>query len=399
MSEENNVIRITRYINPHNFYYKPLIAFLPDHEQTQFAVALNQYCETTYGELYRTVRKPQAWEIKKPGTLVALRSVQLERWIRCVVEETFMDLNEDIWYQLWAIDEGIAVKSDPKYVRPLPEVFAKEPAHAKRGALINVVPSDTRFDYVQNEQLQEPSSQWCPGIVTILEQCLEEAVSVTMVDKAKLILQSETIHFGELYVTSQNNTSGNVTNLLRAACPKQIIVTPAAGFIKAFVKLQKRDRKRFYNNEGLFDKHIVNNVLQTFSRNNLPHNHHQERAMGMNTELSQKVQEWLRRNQEECLAVLQEHKTNELQPKVPEIINIAAESVMRYQQKDHELSTTVQLNTSKAQDGIEAPADPSAERLDYTVKHAALCSKPSSILLNVKRHKARLLLKNATSAE
>lgn len=65
-----------------------------------------------------------------------------------------------------------------------------------------------------------------------MEGCLEEAASVTMVEKAKFAFKGETIHFGELYVTSQCNTSGSMADLLRAACPKQIITAPEAGFIK-----------------------------------------------------------------------------------------------------------------------------------------------------------------------
>uniref|UniRef100_A0A6E8W7X1 RNA helicase n=1 Tax=Anopheles coluzzii TaxID=1518534 RepID=A0A6E8W7X1_ANOCL len=404
MSYADNAIRITRYINPHYFYYKPLTAYLPGHEETQFAVALSQHCEAAYGELYRTVRKPQAWEIQKPGTLVALRSIQLERWIRCLVEETVQDMDENTWYQLWAIDEGIAIKSDPKYVRSLPEAFAKEPPHAKRGAIINVLPSDTRFDYIQNELIQEPSTRWCPGIVATMEGCLEEAASVTMVEKAKFAFKGETIHFGELYVTSQCNTSGSMADLLRTACPKQIITAPEAGFIKAFVKLQTHAMKRFLNNEGLSDKHTLNNFVQKFSRNNLPHaHHHAERALDMDTELSQKVQEWLKRNQEACLAMLQEQKMKEEQLKVPEITSFTAEGIMRFPEKSglHGPRSVASKKPNEVNCTSSGVVNPAAETCDDTVSHAASLSssKPSSVLLNVQRHKARLLLKSSTVAQ
>uniref|UniRef100_A0A182PR90 RNA helicase n=1 Tax=Anopheles epiroticus TaxID=199890 RepID=A0A182PR90_9DIPT len=396
MSEVDNVIRITRYINPHCFYYKSETAYLQDHEQMQFTVAFNQHCEAVYGELYKAVRKPQAWEIEKPGTLVALRSIQLERWIRCLVEETLEDLDESVWYQLWAIDEGFPLKSDPKYVRPLPAAFAQEPAHAKRGALIDVLPSDTRFDYVENKHIQEPSSRWCAGIVTTLEGCLEEATSVSMVQKAKLAWQNEIIHFVELYVTDQNNTSGNVTELLQAACPKQIIVTPPSEFIKAILKIQTLDVKRYLNNDGFCDKRIVNNFIPKS-----PHNVHQpHRELEMDTEVSQKVQEWLRRNKEACMAMLQQQKEKEEQQKVSEIIKIIPEC----QQKDASNRTsTVASNNPvvvmiyKDMQKNEASVNLLTERPDHTVMHVGPLTKPSPLLLTIKRHKARMVKKNAAS--
>uniref|UniRef100_A0A182NQY3 RNA helicase n=1 Tax=Anopheles dirus TaxID=7168 RepID=A0A182NQY3_9DIPT len=327
---DNNVVRITQYINPHCFWYKPIMANLPEHEHRKFATALDEHCESLYGERYEVVRSLHTREGPQPGSLVALRSNQLQRWIRCEVEELVVDLNSKTWYQLWAIDEGFPVKSCVRYIRPLPQSFTKEPAQAKRGAIINILPADTRYDYLKDEQVLEPSTSWCQGIVSSLEVLLEAAVEISIVQKAKLVLQKETIHFGELFITTQNNTTLNVTDLLLKACSNQMIQVSDNEYTKAILTLRTLKMKRFLNNEGI-DKmpHPVNNFEPQTNRKPVQRTPKPvvttPTEEARDTEVTEKVHDWLERNRQACAAMLQQERANDDQTE--EVIHIIPEAV------------------------------------------------------------------------
>uniref|UniRef100_A0A182QB06 RNA helicase n=1 Tax=Anopheles farauti TaxID=69004 RepID=A0A182QB06_9DIPT len=316
-NDNSDVIRITHYINPHCFWYKPIMANMPDHEHVKFATAFHEHCESLYGERYEVVRPQHTWEGPQPGTLVALHSNQLQRWIRCEVDELVVDLDSKTWYQLWAIDEGYPIKSCALYIRPLPQRFSHEPPQAKRGAIINILPGDTRYDYLKDEQILEPTSSWCQGIVRTLEIYLEDAVEISIVQKAKLVLQKETIHFGDLFITAQNNKTINVTDVLLKACTNQIIVVSDQEYTKTVLTLRTLNMKRFLNNQGI-DKtpHPVNNFEPTGV--------HKPRAQRIakpapntstevvrDTELTEKVHDWLERNRQACATILQLEKATD----------------------------------------------------------------------------------------
>lgn len=285
---------------------------MQEHEQAKFAATFNEYCENEYGIIYDTVRNVRLGKQPQPGDLVALRSNHLQRWVRCEVEELMVDLNQTTWCYLWAIDEGIPIKSNIKYVRPLPQAFVQESAHAKRGAIMNILPGETQYNYEQDEQILVPTTKWSPGIVSTLELMLETAESISFTPTNLFLLQNETIHVGELFITTQTNRTHNIAGKLREACPGQLIVTENEQFAEEIKYLQALKKKRYVNNAG-FDNHVVNNfVTQQL---------HETAYTDPQTDshVAMKVYEWLSRNKEARIAILNQQTADKEGTKEPPI--------------------------------------------------------------------------------
>uniref|UniRef100_A0A182MRB2 RNA helicase n=1 Tax=Anopheles culicifacies TaxID=139723 RepID=A0A182MRB2_9DIPT len=374
-------IHITHYIDPHCFYYKTETACMQEHEQAKFAVTFNEHCENEYGIIYDTVRHVQSGKPAQPGDLVALRSNQLQRWIRCEVEELLVDLNQTNWYYLWAIDEGFPIKSDIKYVRPLPQAFRQEPAHAKRGAIINILPGETQYNYDNDEQMLVPSTKWSTGIASTLELMLENAESISFLPRNQFLLQNETIHFGELFITTQTNITHNVAKMLREACPGQMILIQNSKFFEDIKYLQGQNKKRYVNNAGL-DNHVVNNFMT--------HYHHKTydpanlECMETDTKLAMKVYEWLNRNKEARIAILEQQKTDRDRMIEPPITSISSESVSnKYPGRaTHE---------SDEEDGSTITKDHFFRKCDENGGNVqAQRGKSTRLSKNIKRHQARM---------
>lgn len=386
MAQFDNVIHITHYINPHCFYYKPETAYIEEHEQTKFAAIFNEYCETEYGMRYDTGRDPEPWKLPKPGDLVAMRSNQLERWIRCEVEDIAVDLNQTVWYYMWAIDEGFPIKSSHKYIRPLPKTFVRESAHATRGAIINILPGDTRYDYVECEQIIEPSTKWCSGIVGILELMLEHAASISFVPKTMQVIQGETIHFGELFITTQTNVVHNVAEQLREGCPNQLVVAQGAAFFRAIEKLPALNNKRYLNNEGL-DNHFVNNhVSHVFQKSYNPTSH-TDSDLDTDTKVTLRVHEWLRQTKEARVAILQQQRMNSVRENEPQVVNIGVPT-SEYILNKYLDDVTQKVDTTVSMDDASTPQCNEAADVND-----GLHSKPSKLMQHIKRHKTKMLLK------
>ncbi|XP_053670792.1 uncharacterized protein LOC128721099 [Anopheles nili] len=328
MSQDGNdiPIRVTHYINPHCFWYKPETAYMQDLAQAQFSAVLDEHCERMYGNRYEVIRQPQDAKVPLPGELVALRCNQLGRWIRCEMEELVVDLSDTAWYQLWALDEGFPVKSGTKYIRPLPDAFKQEPAHAKRGAIMNILPADTRYDYINAKQILEPCLRWCTGIVTTLETLLDDAVSVTISPKATIVLHNETVHFGHLYITTHQNISYNIVDLLQKACSDQLVATSNEEYFRYISTYQPLKMKRYLNNEGIdkmahhvnnFDSHWIHKSTQPSKSPCAPKSIRNQDTMLV----EQKVNEWLSRNKKACDVVLQKEKVEKDQTKQAGLIN------------------------------------------------------------------------------
>ncbi|XP_035919658.1 uncharacterized protein LOC118517531 [Anopheles stephensi] len=385
MAQLDNPIHITHYINPHCFYYKPETAYMQEHEQAKFAAILNEFCETEYGMLYDSARNPQMWKLPKPGDLVAMRSNQLERWIRCEVEEVAVDLNQIVWYYLWAIDEGFPIKSGHKYIRPLPKPFVDESAHAKRGAIINILPGDTRYDYVENEQITELSTKWCPGIVGILELMLEHAASISFVSKTTQVIHGEAINFGELYITTQTNVTHNVAEQLGAGCPNQMIVAQGAKFFREIEKLPALNSKRYLNNEGL-DNHFVNNYVSHSVQQSYQPTSLVDSDTEADTKVTLKVHEWLRQTKEARVAILEQQKANvrgqKHEAQAMDAAVPASEFILQKYLADVAQQTDENGRTTVSMDNLSP--EQSNEAVDR---------KPSKLMASVYRHKTNLLLK------
>ncbi|XP_049287476.1 uncharacterized protein LOC125765959 [Anopheles funestus] len=373
MSLLDNSIHITHYINPHCFYYKPETAYMQEHEQAKFAAAFNEWCEKSYGTIYDTVRNTQPCKHPLPGELVALCSNQLQRWIRCEMEEVTVDVDDTTWYYLWAIDEGLPIKTHTKYVRPLPKEFVKEPAHAIRGAIINILPGETRFDYEEDKQILVPTTKWSPGIVSTLEFMLENAESISFLPSLKYVLKNETINIGELFIITQANVSYSVAQKLHEACSDQVIVTQNAKFLKGIEYLRALNKKRYLNNEG-FDNHAVNKFETYYLQ--ASHDSASHANMGSETDstVTVKVYEWLRQNKEARIAILEQQKAKKDRIQEPPAINnIASASGSKTDVTDSSFHKLVESGTDAV----------------------PFRSKPSNLIKNIKRHQTRQLSKTA----
>ncbi|XP_052861723.1 uncharacterized protein LOC128268618 isoform X2 [Anopheles cruzii] len=215
-------ITVTHYINPHCFWYKPNAACMPENEQYEFSVKLNDKCEVLYGGQYilaQTVKGPNVAEI--PGNVVAVYNTVQQYWNRCVVDEVIICIGNKRIYRLWALDEGIPIQSSPEYVRPLPEEFKTEPAHAKRGALMNIFPLEPR-NYSMDDAPLRMGNQWYAGAVSMMETLLELALSVSMIERAQVVVHGELVHFGDMTIKSTDNQGCDVSQFLCENCPQQV---------------------------------------------------------------------------------------------------------------------------------------------------------------------------------
>ncbi|XP_052889869.1 uncharacterized protein LOC128298167 [Anopheles moucheti] len=399
MSQIDNPIHITHYINPHRFYYKPETAYMQEHEQARFAAAFNEYCETEYGIIYETVRSTPSWKHPKPGDLVALRSNQLQRWIRCEMEAVMVDLNETTWYYLWAIDEGLPIKTLTIYVRPLPQAFGQEPAHAKRGGMINLLPGETQYDYMEDKPRLVPSTKWSCGVVSTLELMLETAESISFFPTAQYVLQNETIHVGELFITTQSNATHNVGEKLREACPNQLILPRKdATYFKGIVFLEAFCKQRYVNNEGL-DNHVVNTFVTKINRYDPAS--HENLDTQTDTKVAMKVYEWLKQNQEARIAILAQQKAdkdrNNDEPAIEQTIIIPAKKNLASAFALKKYLECAKCEMDK-KDGTTIVTDLSIQKRDESEVATVSNSKPSNLILKMKRQQIIRQMPNIGSA-
>lgn len=99
-ADDEYIIRITHFVNPHQFYFK--------YEDELFDPALIELENKIH--MYATAERKQqsstkSWEFKK-GDNVAVLSKAWTKWIRAEIDEIVEKLNGEIEYTLWSIDHG-----------------------------------------------------------------------------------------------------------------------------------------------------------------------------------------------------------------------------------------------------------------------------------------------------
>lgn len=137
--QDNDLIRITHYINPHNFWFKHDSAYLFNAEEQHFQRDLNEYCESTFirGKVAET------YTPRRQGELVAVFYFQQSRWIRAEVDDVQQELGGQLHCNLWAIDEGIPLTTNCRYIKPLPDRFAGMNTNVKHGGLEGILPAES----------------------------------------------------------------------------------------------------------------------------------------------------------------------------------------------------------------------------------------------------------------
>ncbi|XP_049535125.1 uncharacterized protein LOC125950833 [Anopheles darlingi] len=288
---QTNVI-ITHLINPHCFWYKPESTYEKDHEHHQFSVALNEHCERLYGRVFVGQSVPGANLQRK--ALAAVYHVAQQRWIRCEVEEVVIGLDGKPTYQLWALDEGLPIKTTPEYVRMLPSQFGSAPPQALRGAIANILPANKRRDGLGLKASLMPCNKWYAGIVSMIQTMIEGALSVALVSNGgTALVEGETVQFADMFITMDRYEPFNVVDVLAKACSEQMIRCSSEEFDKRMPKLQTFTIKRYLNNDG-YDKLPLLGENTNSGRSS----HHQGTALRSlpDQEAVTKVNDWLNRN-------------------------------------------------------------------------------------------------------
>ncbi|XP_058118239.1 uncharacterized protein LOC131289119 [Anopheles ziemanni] len=304
MEEDDNTVRITHYINPHCFWYKPEASYLPNHHEKQYMQKFNEDCEREFANRgYRGFSYSPNSELKV-GDMVAQRNKEFQRWIRCEVDAVLIDLSGAVWLHLWAVDEGLPIKSYDEPIQPLPEAYINHPAHALRGAIRNILPSEVAYDYTQGKNVQTLSRKWLQGAVSVLQTVFDDALSVSLVVHARVKLKKEVVHFVDVSLTMHNNKSYNIVNILTTGCSDQVTISPDTEFLKVITTIKTLDMVRFQNNEGIDSatRHkpgslLGHGVLSTLNQISKP---------TTDPKVQNKVEDWFSRNMEAQLAIKEE---------------------------------------------------------------------------------------------
>ncbi|XP_050085963.1 uncharacterized protein LOC126571475 [Anopheles aquasalis] len=295
---ETNVI-ITHLINPHCFWYRPESTYAKDHDYQQFSEALNEHCERLYGRLFAG-QPAHGGTILRTKALAAVYHVAQQRWVRCEVDEVVIGLDGKATYQLWALDEGLPIKSTPEYVRVLPSRFESAPPQAMRGAIANILPASKRRNGLGLQATLLPCNKWYAGAgaVSMLQTMVEGALSVSLVcNGGTAKVEDETIHFAEMTITMPRFEPFNVVDVLAKACSEQMIRCSSEEFVKRFPKLQTFTIRRYLNNDG-HDKMPVQSANTNPLRTNQRPIVHQGTVLRTlpDSEAVTKVNDWLNSN-------------------------------------------------------------------------------------------------------
>lgn len=244
--QDNDLIRITHYINPHNFWFKHESAYLFNAEEQEFQMELIEFCETTFGRgnITSGVYKPT-----QIGELVAVFYFQLGRWTRAKIDEIQQDLSGEVMCNVWAIDEGVPIKTSCRYIKPLPARFGNMPSAVKHGGLRGVLPAESSYNYLEGRSVHKMVESWCSGVVRVFQSLIEDAVSMKFCDQRRYQAQGVDMYFGTLKLTSHQNVTNNAVDLLKKAGGKMVMIVEEDEFYDKFPLLRTLDMRRSEDNE------------------------------------------------------------------------------------------------------------------------------------------------------
>ncbi|XP_053695882.1 uncharacterized protein LOC128743352 [Sabethes cyaneus] len=244
--EGRDLIRITHYINPHNFWFKQETAYLFNAEDQNFQMEVNEYCEVTFG---RGNVSSGIYTPRRKGELVAVFYIQLTRWVRAEVDDIMEELNGQVHCNLWIIDEGVPLKTCCRYIKPLPEKFAEVKTNVKHGGLEKILPAESGYDYLQGKTVTKLTQDWCPGIVRVFESCIEEAVSISFYNVRRHQATGIDMFYGTMKITSHQNVTNDALDLLKKAGGALVMIVDEAKFYDNLPLLRTVDMQRFEDND------------------------------------------------------------------------------------------------------------------------------------------------------
>lgn len=208
---EDDTIRITHFINPHMFWYKPVSAYVHNLEEKRFQLEIDEYCE----ENFRQVNEDRVCE-SFPGETVAVLDFDRNKWCRCVVDGVVEDNSGDKRYNLWAIDDGVPIQSSSRYVNPLPEKFSRtSTSKVRRGAIKNILPSEQVYDFQADRLVPKITSRWDPSVAPVLQSIIRNSVQIKFLNVTRHTVHNIMVNFGELRLVTNKNNSYNAAQVLK----------------------------------------------------------------------------------------------------------------------------------------------------------------------------------------
>ncbi|XP_055644302.1 putative ATP-dependent RNA helicase SoYb [Toxorhynchites rutilus septentrionalis] len=348
---DNDLIRITHYINPHNFWFKHDSAYLYNAEEQKFLLELNEYCESTYtrGKI------AESYIPHRQGELVAVFYFQQARWIRAEVDEIQQELGGQIHCNLWAIDEGIPVRTNCRYIKPLPERFAGMSTNVRHGGLEGILPAESAYDYLQGCSVTKIIQVWSQGVARVFESCIEEAVSIKFYNLHRHQVTGIDMYFGTMTITSHQNVTNNATDLLKKAGGKMVMLVDNAEFYDKLPYLKTLHMQRFEDNEQRENtKYHTNTFRPEYSRSAV-------RSTGKirsgNTDIIEQAREkffeWDKRNT--ASSIVTTHRSHQDYDEIPQSVVSHGPSQHRKPTDEHELVYTELINESLSDDEGDLP--------------------------------------------
>uniref|UniRef100_A0A1A9Z7T5 Tudor domain-containing protein n=1 Tax=Glossina pallidipes TaxID=7398 RepID=A0A1A9Z7T5_GLOPL len=164
--QNETVIAVSHFINPHLFWYHRVHDF---HELTE----VEQQLQTISTE------KHFAYHPKLSEKVV----VYFVAWNKIVRAEVLCEAKWLDEFIVWALDYGFPFRTKKQYIFRLPTEMMGEIDHIRCGGLANILPSEGEFDYLEDKMVTITKDNWEQKTCDILEKLLTDAASITFVEE------------------------------------------------------------------------------------------------------------------------------------------------------------------------------------------------------------------------
>lgn len=198
---EDDAIRITHFINPHMFWYKPEAAYVHNLEEKRYQLKIDEYCE----QHFRRANSDRYYD-GYPGEVVAVLDFDRNKWCRCVLDEISEDRNGEKRYHLWAIDDGVPIQSSTRYINPLPDhLISEATSKVKRGSIKNVLPSECVYDPNEDKVVAKVTNRWDRNAVAMLHSIIQNGSEIYFRNVTKHKVCNELTYFGDLEIVTRGS--------------------------------------------------------------------------------------------------------------------------------------------------------------------------------------------------
>lgn len=239
LNMEDDAIRITHYINPHMFWYKPESAYVHNMEEKRFQLNIDEYCEQHFHR-----DSSDSYYEGFPGEVVAVLDFDRNKWCRCIVDEIIEDGNRDKRYILWAIDDGAPIQSSSRYINPLPDELTSEATiKVKRGSIKNVIPSEFVYDPIEDKVVAKITNRWDPNVVTMLQSIIQNGSVIYFRNVTRHKVCNVLTHFGDLEIVTRGSHRFNASRVLTES--RRAVAIEPRDFIAKLSEIQTMSENRY----------------------------------------------------------------------------------------------------------------------------------------------------------